>query len=258
MNLLVDLGNSRLKWAQASRGGWVPGVADRRAADGLGVRLDEVWGRRRAPQRVLACSVAGSAVNAELSEWVARNWSLTVEFVRTTAAGYGVRNGYRDPAQLGVDRWVALIAARGLTPEAAAVVDCGTAVTIDALTGDGEFLGGVILPGVELCREMLLARTAGIREGEAEHVSATARSTGEAVLGGAVFGIAGAVERIVAEFETVLGPRIAVLVTGGSAGLILPRVRRQARHEPELVLRGLSRMLGEDAAARAPAAGASP
>jgi type III pantothenate kinase len=151
----------------------------------------------------------------------------------------GVTNRYHEPATLGADRWAALIAARQQSQAAQCVVDCGTAMTVDALSAAGEFLGGVILPGISMARAALLANTQGIRVAEGDEGSCLARATGDGVAAGSVFGLAGAIERIVAEQRRALGADARVLVTGGDAPRLLPLLRGSVTHEPELVLKGL-------------------
>src|SRR5204863_2422782 len=122
-----------------------------------------------------------------------------------------VRNGYRDKGTLGADRWAAMIGARSEMPaSAAAVVNCGTAVTVDALSAGGEFVGGVILPGLFLQRSALATGTAALRVGEGDETSCLAMSTADAIAAGTLYGLAGAVERVCAEFERVLDETMKV------------------------------------------------
>lgn len=238
MNLLVDLGNSRVKWAYAGGQRWEVG-AEAIPAEGFSLLLDRLWAGRPAPEQVVVSSVHGPHRHRLLHDWVARHWGREPRFIQAQARQLGVSNLYRDPSALGADRWAALIAARHLSPAAQCVVDCGTAVTVDALSADGEFLGGVILPGINMARAALLANTQGIRVAEGEEGDCLARATGDGVAAGSVFGLAGAIERIVAEQRRVLGAEARVLLTGGDAPRLLALVRGPVAHEPELVLKGL-------------------
>jgi len=238
MNLLVDLGNSRIKWAYAGPHGWEVG-AEVIPAEGFSALLDRLWGERAAPAQVVASSVHGPHRQRLLHDWLARRWALEPYFIHAQAQQLGVTNRYRDPATLGADRWAALIAARQSSPAAQCVVDCGTAVTLDALSADGEFLGGVILPGLKMARAGLLANTHGIDVADGEEGDCLARTTGDGVAAGTLFGLAGAIERIVAEQRERLGAEARVLLTGGDAPRLLPLLRGPVRHEPDLVLKGL-------------------
>jgi len=153
-----------------------------------------------------------------------------------------VRNRYRQPEQLGVDRWVALIGARGLTSSAACVVDCGTAVTVDALSAEGEFLGGAVFPGLRLLRDSLVRGTAGIPANEGDATDCLARSTADGVAAGTLFGLAGAVERLIDEYRRTLGATMRVFLTGGDAPALAARLRAAHTPVPDLVLKGLARI----------------
>jgi type III pantothenate kinase len=247
MNLLVDVGNSRLKWARAGTELWETAAAPLgdEVEDSV---LDRLWLAMPAPQRVVVASVNEDWTSRVLDSWLRERWSLRAHVVRPQRELLGVRNHYRDPATLGADRWVALIAAHHLTAGPVCVIDCGTAVTIDALSADGDFLGGVILPGLHLLRASLVQGTKSIRTGDGDATTCLARSTADAVAAGTLFGLAGAVERVLAEHRQALGSEMSTLITGAEAGVVLPRLRAGGpiAEIPDLVLRGLA-MIAEKA-----------
>ncbi len=243
MKLLVDLGNSRLKWAWAATAQWTPGGSEAHPGADLSALLDSVWGVHPAPGQVVLASVAAPARTQELITWLQERWALSPHIVRGQAALLGVQNRYEDPTRLGADRWAALIAARALTPHAACVVDCGTAVTVDALSATGDFLGGVILPGLRLASQCLMAHTQ-LRDIDGEDVHCFARNTGDGVAAGTLFGLAGGIDRIIDEFSPALGATARVIVTGGDAARIVPRLRHPVIEAPDLVLKGLA-LIGE-------------
>ena len=154
----------------------------------------------------------------------------------------GVKNSYREPGQLGADRWAALLAARGLTSMAACVVDCGTAVTVDALSANGEFLGGMIFPGLQLLRRSLMQGTQGVKVSEGNVMDCLARSTADGVAAGTLFGLAGAVDRLIAEYRQTLGEAMQVFLTGGDAPVLASRLQTATTPVPDLVLKGLARI----------------
>lgn len=238
MNLLVDLGNSRLKWAQAGPECWETGV-EIIPAEGFSALLDRLWGQAVVPERVVVSSVHDPQRERLLHDWLARRWTIEPQFIRAQAQQLGVTNRYRDPAALGADRWAALIAARQSFAGAQCVVDCGTAVTVDALSADGEFLGGAILAGLHTMRTGLLADTQGIRSVDGTEDTCLARGTGDGVAAGSLFGLAGAIERVVAEQRRTLGSGACVLLTGGDAPRLLPLLSGPITHSPNLVLQGL-------------------
>ena len=242
MRLLIDLGNTRVKWATADPG-WRIGAA---ALHGHVVAelLDDIWRARPAPSVVAMVSVADRHVSDAVTQWVRERWRVEVYLAQSQGEQLGVTNCYRDPGALGADRWVALIGARGvLASSSVCVVDCGTAVTVDALTAHGEFAGGIIFPGLRLLRHSLTASTAHIRENEGDELSCLARATGDAVAAGTLYGLAGAIERVCDEFEQNMGESMKLVVTGGDGDRIAAHLRRPARRIPDLVLRGLDRIV---------------
>ncbi len=241
MNLLIDLGNSRLKWALHGPGLWRTDAAllDKQDITPL---LDSVWDKIAKPEKVVVCSVSTPERLRALEQWVQTHWAVTPRIVRAQAEQLGVKNRYRQPEQLGVDRWVALIGARGLTISAACVVDCGTAVTVDALSAEGEFLGGAVFPGLRLLRDSLVQGTAGIPAAEGDATDCLARSTADGVAAGTLFGLAGAVERLIDEYRRTLGEGMQVLLTGGDAPALAARLRAAHTPVPDLVLKGLARI----------------
>ncbi len=241
MNLLVDVGNSRLKWAQAGAALWETAAAPLGDQDEDSM-LDQLWLTMPVPQRVVVASVNEGWTARVLQSWLQKRWSLRAQVVRAQRELLGVRNHYHDPATLGADRWVALIAAHHLTDGPVCVVDCGTAVTLDALSAEGDFLGGVILPGLHLLRTSLVQATKGIRTTDGDAATCLARSTGDAVAAGTLFGLVGAVERVLAEHRRALGPEMRALLTGADARRVLSKLRAggPVTEVPDLVLRGLA------------------
>lgn len=246
MNLVFDLGNSRLKWAYADAR--LHGGGAIACNDPLDRALDAAFAAQASPARVLAVSVAGIDRTQTLARWVRARWDRTLETVVASTAQCGVTNRYQEPAQLGADRWAALIAARARMPQAVCVVDCGTAVTVDALDPAGVFRGGVILPGLALQYDALQRGTDGIRVSAVTVEHCLARTTAAAVTAGVQFGIAGAIDRILEEQAAALGLQPAVLITGGDAAALAPRLRHATIEAPQLVLEGLARLAQETSA----------
>lgn len=245
MNILIDLGNSRLKWARHAPGLWRSEAALLEGEDDMGLLLDREWNGIPAPQKVIVCSVSSAQRLRVLEQWALTHWSVTPRIVSTQPEQLGVINRYREPRQLGADRWAALIGARGLTSSASCVVDCGTAVTVDALTEKGEFLGGVIFPGLRLLRDSLARGTEGIKATESEVTDCLARSTADGVAAGTLYGLAGAVERLIDEYRRTLGATMKIFLTGGDAPQLAARLRVETIAVPDLVLTGLARMVEE-------------
>lgn len=246
MDLLIDLGNSRLKWAWSDKTLWQTGVTD---LDNKSVAdlLNNIGAPQGAPQKVGMVSVAADVFSRELARCVEAKWGVGVTVIRSVQEQAGVHNDYDEPGQLGSDRWAALVAARQETQSPVCVIGCGTAVTVDAMNADGEFVGGVIFPGLELLRRSLREGTAGIRVDSSRESDSTcqATSTTDSVIAGTRFGLAGAIDKIVADHHRVLGINTRNLITGGSVGALAPLLDFPFHHVPDLVLRGVKRILEE-------------
>lgn len=236
--LLIDLGNTRLKWATSNPPEWRTGVVLHRDRPFTPL-LKETFGALVGVREIWVCSVASPEKREALAAWCAEQWSVPPRFIAASASACGVRNGYSNPAQLGADRWAAVVGARSLFTGATVIVDCGTAITVDALSADGEFIGGVILPGLVLQRGALMQGTAGLGTSAGAAQSCQARSTAEAIGAGTLIGIAGAIERIVAEHGAALDETPQVLLTGGDASVLAPHLRFSFTEVPDLVLRGM-------------------
>jgi type III pantothenate kinase len=254
MTLLVDAGNSRVKWGILKRTR-IHGVDS--VAHGVDVfaTLASVWEGLERPDRVVVASVAGQEFDEDLRDWVMEHWGLDAELVVPPPRGQGVVNAYAEPQRLGADRWAALVAARGLVEGPVCVVDCGTAITVDALAADGTHLGGLIVPGMAMMGQALVEHTRGIDAIEGGRAALLARDTAGAVRGGARYAAIALIDRVCADLEAELGG-IERIIGGGDAGLLLPLLSGPFHYEPNLVLDGLARIAhGEAAAAAAPEAG---
>ena len=245
MTLLIDAGNTRIRWAEAVDGAVRPGGAEIHAGADLPELLDRTWSQLPAPGGVLAANVAGEAFAASLRNWTTRRWGIAPQFVVPRRAAFGVVNAYRVPRRLGADRWAALVAARRWIAGPVCIVDCGTAITVDVLSAHGEHLGGIIVPGLGLMRRALVDCTAGVPGEPDGEVSLLARDTRDAVTGGTLYAVVAVLDRVVGDVAEELGPGLVSVITGGDAARVLPLLRSRYRHEPDLVLEGLAIIAGE-------------
>jgi type III pantothenate kinase len=231
MRLLIDAGNSRIKWALVSGGEWLrSGDLPTIRADELAQQLDGI----RDVQQIWVSNVAGIAAAHHI-----RNLRVGPHgqpcFIAASAAQCGVRNGYAEPAQLGCDRWAALIAAWHLIGGRCLVVNSGTATTVDALSTRGEFLGGLILPGVELMRRSLCDTAADLEPLSGKYATFP-QNTGDAIVSGAIQASCGAIARQHALLGDAGAP---VILGGGAAGILRPHLNLPLRLVDNLVLQGL-------------------
>lgn len=235
MILAVDAGNSRTKWG-------VFGADGKELAQGAmanaGLSALEDALRALPPCRCAVVSnVAGASVAARLST-VFDALRLPVRWVRSTAEACGVRNRYMAPAALGTDRWAALVAAWQTYRLPCVVVSAGTALTVDALSGDGDFLGGFIVPGLRMMREALADGTAAVDVAAGEW-SAFPTNTAAAVHSGALVAMAGVVERMYAQLQAREANAPHCLLGGGDAETLAAVMARPVFIAHDLVLRGL-------------------
>ncbi|HEX8961561.1 MAG TPA: type III pantothenate kinase [Rhodocyclaceae bacterium] len=229
--LCIDCGNTRLKWALREPGRWLAVDAlPTGEAPRLGDALPDV------PARIAACNVAGAAAEKEIQALAAR-LRIPLLWVRAEPSRCGVTNRYDNPAQLGADRWAALIGARGLHAGPCVVVNAGTATTIDVLDETGVFQGGLILPGLALMRDALARNTAGLPRAQGEFRELP-RNTDDAIASGCLNATAGAVERM---FRRLPADALCLL-SGGAADALAPLLPLPHRSVPNLVLEGLARI----------------
>jgi type III pantothenate kinase len=201
--------------------------------------------RLASPSRILISSVLGDDFNQALARSARSIFGVQAEFVSPTRLGYGIRVGYLNPEEFGADRFVALVAARARFKQNCIVVGCGTAVTIDGITKDGEHLGGLILPGLDLMRRSLVEHTARIDVKFDNEVPLFGHTTSQAVSGGTSRGLAGAIDRIVEEMLAYMHEHcgcspVMRLMSGGASGRLLPYLAAAYHFEESLVLQGLA------------------
>jgi type III pantothenate kinase len=236
MLLAVDAGNTRIKWGLHDGKGWRRTASAPTADVG---QLAQVWTALAArPERVIVSNVAGPAVGAALAQSVAILGASVVPFA-PRAEQAGVVNRYDMPHQLGTDRWAALIAARNRVKGACIVVHVGTTMVVDALTESGEFLGGLLVPGIDLMVESLARRIESLRVPPGRY-EAFPRNTPDALASGAVDAAAGAVAAMVRRLGTRSAAAPAIIVAGGAAARLLPHLQGEVQQAEHLVLDGLA------------------
>lgn len=229
MQLLIDAGNTNIKLALVDGERWQPVVKIPNT-----LSHDLCFADYPDVQQVWVSNVAGSDVAGKIkSACAARHW--VPQFITAQVEKCGVRNGYDQAAQLGSDRWASLIAAWHHAGAECLVVGCGTATTIDALSGSGEFLGGLILPGIELMQCSLISATAQLQSGGGSYASFP-RNTADALLSGALQASCGAIQRQYALLDAIDAP---VLLSGGAACLLSPHLSLPVQMMDNLVLQGL-------------------
>ncbi|MBP8224881.1 MAG: type III pantothenate kinase [Acidovorax sp.] len=242
--LALDIGNTRLKWAQyASPRPDAPLLAQgAEFLENIERLSDGAWHGLAAPAHILGCAVAADAVKRRLEEQM-ELWDVSPQWVVASDAEAGLRNGYDYPTRLGADRWVAMIGAyhRMLMQGPArpmVVVMVGTAVTVEALDATGKFLGGLILPGHGIMLRALESGTAGLHVPTGE-VREFPTNTSDALTSGGTYAIAGAVERMVQHVRTHCGAEPLCVMTGGAGWKMAPSMSVPFELVDNLIFDGL-------------------
>jgi type III pantothenate kinase len=242
--LALDVGNTRLKWAQYE----APVAGAKLLAQGA-VFLENIdklaeneWSTMAPPSRILGCVVASDAIKRRVVEQMDL-WEVAPRWVVSSPQEAGMTNGYDHPARLGADRWVAMIGAyhrllaRGIQ-KPCVVVMVGTAVTVEAIDTTGKFLGGIILPGHGIMLRALESGTAGLHVPTGD-VTDFPTNTSDALTSGGTFAIAGAVQRMVENLTRHCGQAPACIMTGGAGWKMAPSMSVDFELVDNLIFDGL-------------------
>lgn len=239
---VIDAGNTRIKWGVAEGGGWLAvGAVTKDDAEGLRNALSP-W--LQPGGIAVCCNVAGAAVAGRIAGDLGAHGVIPRWFASAERC-LGVTNGYANPRQLGPDRWAALVAAWQECATACLVVNAGTALTVDSLDAQGNFLGGLIAPGVATMLASLATNTAGLADDPGEHRAFPTR-TADAMTTGAIDAAVGAIARARTRLEQRHGAPVPLVVSGGGAPRLLPHLDGDVRHREHLVLEGLRRCAMEE------------
>ena len=220
--LLLDGGNSQLKWAWVENG--VFNEVTHAPYRDLS-RLGEEWAERSDDRtRIVGCAVCGDLKKA----LVEAHLTVPVRWLPSMPQALGIRNHYRNPAEHGSDRWFNALGSRRFSQNACVVVSCGTAVTTDALTEDNHYLGGTIMPGFHLMKEALAAKTANL-DRPAGKVYPFPTTTPNAITSGMMDAVCGAVIMMHGRLQqkTGEGKPVDVIITGGGASKVVNALPKQ-------------------------------
>jgi type III pantothenate kinase len=241
LSIYFDAGNSALK-AWLLRGDVIEASFRYRYDDALSL-LDALPPsfREAKPAAIFGCSVLADDAESSLIQEMQRHWQVLPQLARSAAQHLRYKNAYREmPQRLGVDRWLAVMAAAN--PErTVCVVDCGTAYTLDVVQADGQHLGGYILPGLSMMAQSLATKTAKIVI-DAAYAQQTCLgiSTTEAVTQGALAALAALTEKVSQQYDA------DVVITGGDGALLKQVLSAPCHYDADLLLRGLQRYFQRD------------
>lgn len=238
--LLLDGGNSQLKWAWVENGTFSEvGRAPYRDLTQLG----EEWLKFADDNvKIVGCAVCGSVKKAMVEEQLTR----PVEWLSSMPQALGIRNHYRRPEEHGSDRWFNVLGSRRFTQNACVVVSCGTAVTTDALTEDNHYLGGTIMPGFHLMKEAMALKTANLNRPIGK-VYPFPTTTPNAIASGMMDAVCGALMMMHGRLKdkTGGGKPVDIIITGGGAARVVQALPESFVHDNQvkivdnLVIHGL-------------------
>ncbi len=236
--LLIDAGNSRIKWAFADDQS-EPYIVNSHTDLASAVKG---WKAQSKPVQVWLASVRNKQFNDELSSAIQSLWTLPTNKITSTRQALGVTNAYAEPEQLGCDRWAAMLAAFHQSKTSLVVVNLGTALTIDAIDADGQHLGGLICPGIHLQQAILNKGTNinvtpdGPTHGELKLFAA---STAEGISSGSIYALSALIDKA---YQNRLSkdPGTVCYLAGGDAENIADTLQCPCIIEPSLVLKGIA------------------
>ena len=240
MKLLLDIGNSSVNWAMEEGDQFTIDGAFRYDKNNVDKSLQDNLSFLQTPTQVLVANVAGKKVFSSLEAWVKQQWQLECWQPSVCAKFNKLENSYNNTQEMGIDRWLAMVAAWEKHQTTLCIVGCGTALTIDSIDSRGNHLGGYIIPGIELMQQALITKTECINVPTDKHASiAYAQNTQAAINNGAFFATMAMIDRAVMHLSDKPETLPKCIIFGGMADLISPLLKDQFEHEPNLVLCGL-------------------
>ena len=250
MKLLIDLGNSRLKWALWQEAAFIQQGEHQHAGLDLQVVMTAAWQNQPAPQQVIVTSVADKDKTRLLQAWCEAHWQVPVTVVRSDVAGYGIRTAYQQAQTLGSDRWLAMVAAFRQVGDVVCVIDCGTAITLDIVDQGGQHLGGYIMPGLSMMRRSLSLGTASAdithHDTGQETELSPGTDTAACLNNGCLMAAVGLIESSVKRLKQQHGDKLHCMISGGDATALLPLLDGTFELVPDLVLQGLAIIAAAD------------
>jgi len=256
MKLLLDAGNSRLKWATLDHDDLTTLGAVSHGSQPVAETRDQLtrdWSSLPAPTGIVLCSVAPAAFTHSVIQWCRRHWSCPIHSVRSQARAHGVTNAYPRPETLGNDRWAALIGAHRHYRGNQCIIDAGTAITIDLLAANGHHRGGLIAPGYQSMLHALQSTTKLTVPASAPDPDPTpaptdgpmtltpGNNTADCIHAGVLYSLVGLIEQASRQFAD--GDN-RIILTGGNADILQPILSRDSIHAPDLVFSGLAVIAG--------------
>ena len=236
MKILVDIGNTRIKWCTDEKGfiGTVQAIEHTKEFIDP---IEQNWLSQNSPDLLAISSVVNRDISTKLVDLAKKLWpEIKVVIAKSTASFGHLSNAYQQADQLGIDRWLELIALYHYYPGNCCIISCGTAITVDCLNEKGRHLGGVISPGLQLMRKSLFKGTSDLPYIDQDYPVALSDSTESAIYAGTIFAATGLIEKSIKKFEQCK----KLVLTGGDAQVIAQHLSVKSIIETDFVLKGLS------------------
>lgn len=243
MILLIDLGNTRIKWAELSQGQILFGGAKAHKKQNLSELMPEMWSHLSKPESIWVANVAGDSFSSEMQQWFEKNWNMQAHFVNSSSHYADVKNTYQHAEKLGVDRWLNLIAAREQIKEPVCIVDCGSFLTIDIMDETGQHQGGYITSGLDMMYAALSYYSQGrltVTIEQHENLAGLGTSTRECIVKGCCQMLVAFINRVTAQTAEKFGDKTQFIITGGDTALLMPFLTQAYHQRPALVFEGLA------------------
>ncbi|MGL4997320.1 MAG: type III pantothenate kinase [Deefgea sp.] len=231
--LLIDVGNSRIKWRHGAQYGIAQNIAE----------LWQQCANLPQAQQVIGCAVASPELQTQIAQLFALHWQAATTWLKVSRNALGIHNHYLNLHEQGCDRWAAILGASQRFPKQnLLVISAGTALVIDSLTAEGDFLGGTIAPGLGLMKAALHQATARLplAQGQIQHFP---QSTTDAIETGCLRAILGAIKIAEAQLEAHNQLETKIMLFGGDAATLQALLNGKAIAVDNLVLDGLAALL---------------
>ncbi len=237
MNLLIDIGNSRLKWVLQTDSNINHSVALFHQSENFTEQLEQDWQLLATPKIIAISSVSSEKIKSSVINLARQLWK-NIKFViaKSSVNAFGVKNSYLEPQKLGVDRWLSLIASYYYYHQALWIIDCGTAITLDLVDAEGLHQGGIISPGLQLMKTSLFSNTVALNPFREDYKLGLAIQTNHAIFSGTLYAAIGLIEQAINNQPL----KAMLILTGGDATVIAQNLSLPVIIEPELVLKGLA------------------
>jgi len=237
MNLLLDIGNTRIKWCVEQNEELGNESAIIHQQTDFILQIQSAWLELETPSILAISSVTNKQIVDQLTALAETLWpTIKVLLAKSSDQGFSVTNAYPQANKLGVDRWLGLIALQHYYPGNSCIIDCGTAITIDVINHQGRHLGGVICPGLQLMKQALSAGTEALGHSWKHYDVGLANATESAIYTGTLYAAAGLIEKSIADFCSCQ----TIVLTGGDAELISSYLNLDCIIDPRFILKGLS------------------